>query len=245
MAVTSVPIPNSLFPNSRSLHPSLLFQFWLAQFLHSYAATQVIEGLYNATSLGETTPKPIVIEREKLLEAIKELSGQVTSYAPTFPWTVHQGSVKALVHYSHLLYKKQPRASIIERSERAYRQARLAKIHLIAWKEEETISQLHLKALGRAIQSLIRNMHRIGQHLLKEIPTYAHDENVIFFLLRHREEFDTLFVAPIVKELLDKMYRGGSAQAEQHLIRQYSKRGFENLLPQVTQAFAHVRANTY
>ncbi len=229
----------------RSLQPSLLLQFLLGQFLKSYETSQTVEAFYNSSSLAKEEPSaPRGARREALLEGVTELSGQVISFAPTFPWTIQQGSLKALVHYSHLLQKKTQPAPLVERTERAYRQAVMCRQHLLSWKQEGHISPIHLKALAREMQSLTRNMHKVGHFLTKELQQYAHDENVIFFLLRHRKEFDTLFHAPYVVAMLEKMYRGGLDQAEQHLVRQYTKRGFENLLPHVNQVFANVRNET-
>ncbi len=245
MAVTSIPIPSTLFPNLRSLHPSLLFQFLLGNFLKCYATTQELEAYYNGCALSKIPPGPPKRRREELLEGVTELSGQLMTFAPTFPWTVQQGSLKSFVHYAHLMQPNQHQAPLVERSERAYRQALLCRDHLLTWKASGQISPLHLKALSRSMHSLIRNMHKAGQQVTKELASYAHNENVIFFLLRHRREFDTLFHAPYVVSLLDRIYRGGVDQAQQHLIRQYTKRGFENLLPQVTQVFADAQSSTH
>lgn len=228
-----------MFPTVRSLDPSLLFQLFLAEFLKSYTTAQEVEAIYNGSSLSREPPAISKKRRELLLSLCTDLSGEVMSIAPTFPWTTRQGSLKALVHYCHLL--RMP--PLVERSERAYRQAVLARQHLLSWQERGHITPVHLRALARAVESLARNMHKIGQALTRELLQYAHDENIIFFLLRRQVEFDTLFHAPYVAGLLEKMYRGGIDQAEQHLIRQYTKRGFEHLLPTLTQTFADVRAN--
>jgi hypothetical protein len=245
VVVTSIPIPSSLFPNLHSLHPSLLFQFLLSEFLKAYDTTQEVEAVLNRFQGEKDREKSFSTQdRTDILLGITDLIGQIVSFAPTFPWTIRQGNLKALVHYSHLLQKKQQSAPLVETSERAYRQAALSRQHLLTWQEKGSLPPVHKKALIRAIDSMIRNMHKFGNHLTKEITNHSHNENVIFFLLHHNLEFDTLFHAPYVMGLLDKMYRGGIDQAEQHLIRQYTKRGFENLLPRVIQTFANVRTQS-
>jgi hypothetical protein len=61
---------------------------------------------------------------------------------------------------------------------------------------------------------------------------YFHqDENVTFFLLRHREQFDKIFGQDFTKKFFKKMYAGGLPEAGKMMTQKYSERGFENLLP--------------
>ncbi|CRX38479.1 hypothetical protein [Estrella lausannensis] len=101
--------------------------------------------------------------------------------------------------------QKGPRASTPENVEQIKRQG-------------EKIA-LELKKMGRTIPGLFAK--------------FAKDENVLFFLVRHKKDFDKFQGAGFVKRLLIKTYPKGIAEAEEYLIYRYKKRGFDDLIPAI------------
>ena len=70
--------------------------------------------------------------------------------------------------------------------------------------------------------------------------TFKEDENVLFFILRHKTQLEEAFGEKFVELLFKKMHRDGSAGIEKLLLKQYSKRGFDTLLPVIKAKMAQL-----
>lgn len=85
-----------------------------------------------------------------------------------------------------------------------------------------------IKKLGEKIALELRKMGRTIPALFAK---FAKDENVLFFLVRHKKDFDHFLGAGFVKRLLVKTYPKGLSEAEEYLVHRYRKRGFDDLIP--------------
>lgn len=92
----------------------------------------------------------------------------------------------------------------------------------------ETVEKI--KRQGEKIALELRKMGRTIPGLFSK---FAKDENVLFFLVRHKKDFEKFQGSGFVKRLLVKTYSNGIAEAEEYLIHRYKKRGFDDLIPAI------------
>ncbi|KIC75935.1 hypothetical protein DB41_GW00070 [Neochlamydia sp. TUME1] len=79
-------------------------------------------------------------------------------------------------------------------------------------------------------------LNKIGRLIAKLFLQFEDDETILFFLLENHQIVDEVYKAPLVKKVFAKMFPQGLKTAEKYIIKQYSKRGYYHLLPQVLEA---------
>ncbi len=87
-------------------------------------------------------------------------------------------------------------------------------------------------SLNTSLHKTVCSIQRLARLTAKVIIQFKHDENVIFFLVRHAESLDSLFgehsIAKLIRKMFPKRTRGG---IKTFLTKRYSDRGFDNLIP--------------
>ncbi len=84
---------------------------------------------------------------------------------------------------------------------------------------------------GKLLQQSYDTLLLLGEILRQMIAHFKEDENVIFFLLRHKEPLDSLYQEPFVRNCFEKIYPEGLRSVSQFLIARYTERGFVHLIP--------------
>lgn len=88
----------------------------------------------------------------------------------------------------------------------------------------------HLKEQGEKITAELKKM---GKIIPKIFTKFQKDENVLFFFIRHKNDFDNLHSKGFVKKMIVKAYPKGLSEAESFLMQRYTKRGFHELVAMI------------
>ena len=87
-------------------------------------------------------------------------------------------------------------------------------------------------------------MKRFNMMLVHIIPKYSGDENIIFFILRHAAEFDTIYNQGFVKNLFSKISPNGLHELQNTIVEKYKIRGFDNLIPIINTKFEEIQVQS-
>jgi hypothetical protein len=222
--------------NSYHHTDSLLFQFVLYEFIATLEEAKRIEDFIKKDLDSEHLPR-------RLVEYLVRLAGSELDYMRIFSWIYDSGVLTKLKNYSDLLSQK------AEKEDKDYiklhnstHRAWLMCLHCVdlvraagasnsTFEQLEVLKQATLKALA-AIKKLIPEIKKL-------IPKYADDENVIYFLIRHKEAIDRLLTPQFLKLLFKKMFNDNLSA---FLVSRYKIRGFEHLLPQLDKAASELYA---
>lgn len=234
-------IPSHQFFTIHFQNIGVLFQFILSQYLRSYSSAQMVENL--SRRIDPTDPKAEKFgtrPQNRMLDALVNLTGEANDFAPLFPWNGCTGSLTALYHYSCLLARKKPEekesAKLADAVERLYRYALQVRDLLIALQEDDGERREQIvKSLITTLNQFNRCTTRVTRSVTKWIALFHRNENVLLFLLRHQEQFDSLFGEPFTRKVFKKMFPDGLHTGEQFMLRRYGKRGFSNLLPFISE----------
>jgi len=222
----------------------LLFQFVLSEFLRAYpevielhTAFQSLKSLYKGK--GTLTDKKLALQR--LIRATEILSGASYNYMRIFSWNQEGGSLNKLNHYCALFTRnapgkiKEPQLiySFVNQSWLACIQLHdfvVALFDLPVNKWNENLAQIE------SLESKIyRKMNQFTKHLPTIIQEYSNNENVIFYIVRHHQDFERLLSKTFLKNLFNNIFDGGVKEVKNFLLRRYRRRGFSQLLPIISE----------
>lgn len=79
-------------------------------------------------------------------------------------------------------------------------------------------------------------LQKIQQLLSKLFLQFETDEKVLLFLMQNHLAIDDIYQSPFVAKLFSKIFSDGVVEAEKYLIKQYSHKGYHQLLPQISLA---------
>ena len=229
---------------------SILFQFLLKEFLATLREVQSIEHVAKEMehSLYDQCADPRKWDDylAHLYKAIYRLTGEQVMNEPHFPWNPDKGCLYKLHHYCYLFAHLCPD----HKKETSEMNSCVRKAFLSSMESREVILCLQQdtdahrailnesSALPPLLDRLIDNLTRVSRLLLPLIRYYRDNENVLFFLLNHCEEFDRLYQSSCLVQLLDQMFPGGASEAKEFLIQRYAQRGFHHLLATISQKMA-------
>ncbi|MBJ7449278.1 MAG: hypothetical protein JHC93_02840 [Parachlamydiales bacterium] len=228
----------------------LLFQFLLREFLTVFKVVQHIEHLVGEIegdallNFEQTQELPLVLTN--LYQAITHLTGKAVINEPHFPWSTDRGCLNKLHHYCYLFAHLCPG----HKKETAEMNACVRKAFHSAQESRETTICIHqelvakrplhgdLTILFSLLDKIIDNISKASRLIIPITLDYRHDENVLYFILNHRESLDSLYQSSFLSNIFEQMYPGGALEVKEFLIRQYSKRGFHHLLTNINQKMA-------
>ena len=246
-------IPSHLFLNIQSQNSGLVFQFVLAEFLRTYHLVHRLEKFANEMNLlvGAQTAEFSEKACRALLDQLTELAGVATDLAPSLPWGSGGGYLSSFYHYCQVLARKpkgrtKNHSKLFQGIGKSYQASLKCRNALLLAKDSKNnfdLSSSDKKMITRSLNQLFRAFHRMADQLTHCILEYSQDENVVFFLLRYHEDWDNLFDVPVVASILEKMYPRGLMDVESLLSRRYAKRGFEHILPIISQKAAQLAVN--
>lgn len=226
-------------------NPGLLFQFMFSEFLTSYRKTSQLH-LHNRKlqeTLKNPSPSSTSIEAPlfNLSIIFKDLSG--SHEQKKFAWNKERGILTKLKDYYALFSQK------YEGDKEKNQQ--LSHHIFKAWScgyEGLTIAeflehQLYLRLLSSAkdycsisliIEKLYACLSTLSLSLSSLLMDFREDENVLLFLLRNQELLNQVYGSNFTLEIFCKIFPNGLSEAALFLKKQYSKRGFDQLLPLIT-----------
>ncbi|MFT4551691.1 MAG: hypothetical protein ACI9S8_000307 [Chlamydiales bacterium] len=230
--------------------PSLCFQFILAEFIETYKEVQTIENIYKEM-------ESLLIKRRlladvdhllrELLDCIIKLSGSAIINEDSFSWISRKGCLSKLRQYCYpfvnLLDNKE--STIVNLNicvSKAFHSALQAREVILYLRQEDQSAKKmpDYAMLYQLLDRLVDNINRASRLILRVIIRFREDENVVYFLLRNKDQLDAIYKTNFVTKLFRKMYPDGVEEAGQLLMRKYSERGFTKLLNTIAGKIAHV-----
>jgi len=154
-------------------------------------------------------------------------------------WHAPSGHLPRLLHYCSLLatHFDDPPSLLCKLLQQTLEQAvQIAKrCHDLLAKDEQEHSKLYTK-LRKEIRTLMKL-------LFEKVYDFRDNASVLYFLLRHQEQFDTLYREPIIKKTLYAIFPSGMQEAQNFLIEKFSKKGFNHLIPSIEQKLKNLEKN--
>lgn len=208
---------------------SLLIQFILHEFLKLLRVTKKLK-----QSLQDENPLPMI--RKELICLV----GPEHDYKHLFSWSSDLGVLTKMKTYLDLLLHRD--SSQVKRLKNTCHEAWEAAILCLEVAKEGNIKTLeNYKLLTDQFKNALDLFEKIPAEIKRVLPFYAQDENIVFFLLEHKETLDASLETKFLKQLFHKMYEGGVNQAEAFLIEKYRERGFLALLPIIETKCAELK----
>jgi hypothetical protein len=230
--------------------PSLCFQFILSEFIETFKEVQVIEDVYKEM-------ESLLIKRRlladvdhllrELLESIIKLAGSAVINEEIFSWNTRKGCLSKLRHYCYPFVNQfeNKESTVVNLNicvSKAFHSALQAReVILYLHQEDQNAKKMPDYAmLYQLLDRLIDNINRASRLILRVIIRFREDENVVYFLLRNKEELDAIYKTNFVTKLFRKMYPDGVEEAGQLLMKKYSERGFTKLLNTIAGKISNV-----
>ena len=205
---------------------TLLFQFILSETLSALGEAKII-GKLTATSKSA--------EFNSVVASLRRLVGAAHDPYRMFSWNPEEGILPKLKSYCAYFSKNaSSHDKALQPLYRAAEQAWLLSLVCIddlRHLESSDNPKSHANVLVKSGKKLFLALQKLGKLVSKAIEQYWDDENVVFFVLRNKENFDEIFGNRFVKQLLKKMYPGGIEGARRFLSQQFIQRGFHHLVP--------------
>jgi hypothetical protein len=200
---------------------SLLFQFILSETLATLREANQLLDLQGDVKL--------------LRSSIMRLVGSLNDSYRLFAWAPENGTLAKLRSYcSYFAHTADPHDNVLIPLVHTAEQNWLLSLvclddlrHI----ERTRAAPAQKTKLNKSLKDLSSGLQKLGKMIAKMIEQFWNDENVIFFILRNKAEFDEVFGERFTKNLLKKMYLGGVWGAASFLSKRFTKRGFDHLVP--------------
>lgn len=105
-----------------------------------------------------------------------------------------------------------------------------------------TISSSILLDLKRTLRRLEQRMRQITKQVPRLLNAYRDNENVIFFLLKKRQELEEIYGFDTINKAFRDLFNKNSFS--ELVVQRYTKRGFDHLLPIIYQTTPAEWANS-
>lgn len=194
---------------------SLLFQFIFSEYLITHRELQSLLHLMR--------------QGKDISSVLLRLTGAVEDYIRLFALSYHDGSLAKL---------KSNCAYFMQSEEIPEEEAALMHSHADqAWL---LCSECLYKKSEHLIQEALEQLESFGKILQRMIPYFKGDENVLYFILRHREQLAVPFGPQFVRNCFEQIYPEGLNSALKFLLDRYMARGFSYLIPIIENHFIHL-----
>ncbi|MBA3814925.1 MAG: hypothetical protein H0X29_00065 [Parachlamydiaceae bacterium] len=229
---------------SYHLNNSLLFQFILSDFLAAYLDIQSLDILCHRKLL-PVVEKTYSEHNEELIhkiaEVLERLIGTKNDHIKRFSSNINEGILTRFkMHCSKFSHQSEGDTKELlamqHYAEKAFQNCLLAVDALQDAPNKYTQLFTYLEKASTAL-------HRLGKLITRLILQFRDDENVLFFVLRHKDSFDKAFGKRFISKLFCRMYPKGLREAEHFLIRKYMDRSFDNITLIITRLFVELEAS--
>lgn len=92
-----------------------------------------------------------------------------------------------------------------------------------------------LQEIKKIFAKIQESLKKMGETITKIVGQFEDDEGMLFFLIRNYEKFDKAYHPNYILKLMAKMFPNGVLEAEKYMLKQYSERGFNQLLPEISK----------
>lgn len=201
---------------------SLIFQFFLEEFCQANLEISQLKHMFEVKQ--QLALEPLKIAISKLTGPIHELS---------WCWNYEQGTLLKLKHHST--------AFIATSHSRLAKYAQLERLSTILWKISidimHLITQMELKkslqtqthALKKKILQLLSAFHQLTHTVNNLLREFSNDEMVIFYLLRNKTTFETIYGEGYLKQLFFEIHPEGLLKTALRLKKNFISRGHESV----------------
>ena len=107
-----------------------------------------------------------------------------------------------------------------------------------AWKiikEDSSHSIEASESLIICLKKIRKYQEKIGRLIAKLFLQFEDNEAVLLFLLQNYKALDNVYQTPFVSKQFSRMFSKGIGEAEKYITKQYSQRGYHQLLPQILE----------
>lgn len=230
--------------NAHHLSSSLLFQFILADFIEAFGDIQVLDQLYHQKpiSIPDHPYQIYNLETTSQVENIlKKLVGSQKNDTRLIAWNFREGILTRLK--THCSFFSQNADN--DEKELMAMQHYVDKVWQHCMQAMDVLSESPDKRslLYASLEKASGAMHRFAKLIARVIQQFRDDENVVFFLLRHKHQIDKLYGRRYINKLLCRMYPKGLREVRHFLINKYTERHFEHLLPTISTMISEIEAS--
>jgi hypothetical protein len=234
VTVAGAPSSNSVSTATQK-NSSLLFQFILSEFIEAYEETRKLNLLCTGTE--EVLPLPPNIfcqfsgnqPDKKVQNILLKLLGESRGGINHFSWEFADGLLNKMHAYC-MSFDSEPFEKEIIAMQHYVEKVRFACVSALEAINKNAAERRELLA---AIDKITQAMQRLSKLMARMIQKFPEDENVIFFILRHRIQLDKLYGHRFVLKTINRMYSKGLSEVQQLLLKKFTRRGFENVLPMI------------
>lgn len=199
---------------------SLLFQFLLHEMLST------LEEAYRVENFIEEKVS-VEVFCHQMTEHLILLAGSELEYMRIFSWIVDSGHLTKVKNYARLLVEQRSEPLFLKLLERA-NQAWDDCLHLLELIRSYGPELKRLKEETKNVLSAIDKIFPIIEELL---PEYRNDENVLLFLLKHKDLMDHTLGEGWTKKTFAALHPKGALP---FLTQRYRERGFLELIPEIS-----------
>lgn len=234
-------LPSNFYRYSQST----LLQFILSEY---FAAHSKIEALYSLTSGPESLPKSNIEALQKtirnLLSSMADALGRSFLDRAVFTWHSNTGCLTKLAHYCSLWQGKNHAALGLILKKEAHRAWLLClEVHRLVgqWRLRAKSEILReLQAIQRVVVKLKAIMVKLRRALVNILSFFSRDENVVYYMLRHREAVTAVYGSRFIANWLKKSF-ACLDKAAGFLQRRFTKRGFDQIVPLIAEKIREVK----
>jgi hypothetical protein len=214
----------------------------LTEFLQTFCEIQQLD-LLCSRMLAPSSPHELPNRQKDLhfiQDALTKLLGPTKDIMRLFSWDFNQGLLSKLRTYCTLFLQN----ADTDGKELIAIQHYADKIWLNCLQAVDALHELpqdHTSFFS-ALEKASTATQRFAKQIVRLIPQFKHDENVIFYVLRNHALFDKVYGNRFTLKLFSKIYPKGVKEGQHFLTTKYAERGFEALLPAINAATAEMEA---
>lgn len=217
------PIRASL--GSLSNDNSVVFQILLSDLLQTQAKISSINTIF---SKKKKSPSDV----SQILQALHFLVGSCEDCLYTCSFRLDNAFLTQIKNLSKILLansglEKSEFHSLSRSAFQAWMQGKALSEALYASQKTEDLSD-YISDFSSAINDLKKNV-------FESVHFFARDENVLYFILRHREEVDSLWEKGYALNFLGNLFPNGLKEFEAFLLDHYEERGFSFLKSRIKE----------
>lgn len=225
------------------LNASLLFQFILADFISAFEAIQTLDTICHRKPI--SLPEHAYEHHQEIPQQIEKilykLIGAKRDEMRLFSWNFNEGILTRLKSY----------CSLFSQNADSDEKELMAMLHYADKVMQyclQGVNALHESPdkrtpLFAALEKASNAMHRFAKLIARVIHQFRDDENVIFFVLRHKQQIDKLYGRRFTFKLLCRIYPKGLREARLFLTKRYMERCFDNLPPIISTMISELEAS--
>jgi hypothetical protein len=227
----------------------LLFQFVLSEFILAYREIQLINKI-----TGDKTEQPQTSQTSQtsqtlhtLAHHVSLLAGSTQQHMRMLSWN-DDGFLTKMKNYCALLcHHDNNEVHDLYRMYQESNQAWLLSLRVLdvvrTMLQQPPTEKAHDPSLFiPTLKKLTNCLKRFSRLVMRAVLPFSQDENVVFFILRNKEQLDALYKPKFTKDLIKKMFSKGIQEASQFLLERYTIRGFNNLIPLINRKFEELEA---